>query len=980
MRRFHTLLAASLCIVLIPLLAGCPSRPHAQQRGNAADEPSHATARGAAKIRGVRLDDPVRPVVDAEPIVVAAARNEWTSFAVQIDSLPQPARKRTFSFRLHAPRLRDRNGVISIEHFSAAQILPMPVDVNRAGFVRHTGLSAAVQKLPRALMPVTMDRGVVNLSAVRNPDDPFNPGARPSGPSGEPLRFWIDLHVPPDADPGEYATTVDLLGSDSPLPLARVPVKLTVYDFVLRDERDLVMTSRIRWEDLKRLYPAQFETITPRLIHRGDPQYAATVQVLDSLVKLAAAHRTELVIPRLQPTVKWPAGRPPQIDWRELDSLLSPWLSGEAFADRIPLTYWPLPAADYLDNYDRKSQLEYWTAAATHFDQQGWLARSAAQLDLPVAGRVSGAQAIQMSADAAEILSAHPKVRVALPLEEDQLQLATQDNPRFIDPKSTDRLLAAGPGIVFNTPIQKWPTNIRRPARWLRTDVPGLVQYVGAGGDERDVRTWAWLAFLRQANLIQWGSPLPRTSSPTEPADPSDLVWFYPGEWFGVDRPEPTVQLKWVRRAQQDFQYLWLARQRGETINALLMARLMSRPVEIQPNQAPDPTYVLMTGTTDESAWTEGQKLLAKIILLREPGETKDEAKANELNLQLLRWIAPQDQAMLMARAAEWGFSADRRELVHLRLGLDIYNASDTRPEQNRLRWSVVPRPSGWVVRPQPLTIPALSTYRVERFPVEASFDLNNIDADNTRPFEMTFINGDNNHESKFHFVLPVAASDRHAPGLKIDGKLDDWEPAERIQDGPLVRMFNRPALQKQELQLAQNPAKVFSGWADENFYVAFELSGASAAPVMQSRNFVDYQFRRAWGEDLCEVLIQPVFDDNRVGPVLHVVCKPAGHWIERKHDPRLYTNPWQPFEGAAVRYAATSDGTRWRGEVAIPWKAITNRDGARPRLLRFNFAQHVHSTGESATWAGPVDFGRDDAFMGLIYIRDLESTGVARP
>ena len=48
--------------------------------------------------------------------------------------------------------------------------------------------------------------------------------------------------------------------------------------------------------------------------------------------------------------------------------------------------------------------------------------------------------------------------------------------------------------------------------------------------------------------------------------------------------------------------------------------------------------------------------------------------------------------------------------------------------------------------------------------------------------------------------------------------------------------------------------------------------------------------------------------------------------------------------------------------------------------------AQHEHSgrpahrtaTGESASWAGPVDFGRDDAFTGLLVLRGLDAGNVA--
>jgi hypothetical protein len=172
------------------------------------------------------------------------------------------------------------------------------------------------------------------------------------------------------------------------------------------------------------------------------------------------------------------------------------------------------------------------------------------------------------------------------------------------------------------------------------------------------------------------------------------------------------------------------------------------------------------------------------------------------------------------------------------------------------------------------------------------------------------------------------------------------------IQNGPLLRMLNRPALQAQTLEEAANPTQIFTGWSDGNdgnFYIAFKLSGLSQNPVRTVRNFVDYQFRRAWGEDLCQVLIQPIYADNTVGPVLHVACKPnGGEWTERKLDPRLYADPWQPVVSAGVRYVATPDGTDWRGELAIPWKTINDTNKSLPVMLRFNFIHHRTETGES--------------------------------
>ena len=120
--------------------------------------------------------------------------------------------------------------------------------------------------------------------------------------------------------------------------------------------------------------------------------------------------------------------------------------------------------------------------------------------------------------------------------------------------------------------------------------------------------------------------------SPNDPADPNTLTWFYPGQWFGVSEPVPTIQLAWLRRAQQDYEYLWLAAQQGEVINALQMARLITKPVEIQPGQAADPVYALLTGTTSQETWDRAQELLAKTILLRKPGQPVDEARQRALH------------------------------------------------------------------------------------------------------------------------------------------------------------------------------------------------------------------------------------------------------------------------------------------------------------------------------------------------------------
>ena len=344
--------------------------------------------------------------------------------------------------------------------------------------------------------------------------------------------------------------------------------------------------------------------------------------------------------------VKWPAGEAPLIDWDGFDSLVGAWLSGDAFPDHIGLNFWPMPEAVMLDRYDPSSRLQYWSQASLHFDANGWLSRSAIALHGPT-GRWSNAnEAADLSSDAADILKCHPRVRVLLPLEDREVQLLSTDVPAGIERATASRLLTAAPTLVYTAGSRNWGEQTLR--HWLRTDLPGLVPYQGAGGNEFDAQVWAWLAYLRhldsygvshvfESNYILWNSTLPLGNSPDSVAEPGELVWFYPGEWFGVDMPLPTLQLKWLRQAEQDYEYLLMAQDRGEQITALQLARLIAKPVELDAGQTPDPLYPLLTGTIDRTTWSDAKRLLARTILLHKPGQKVDEALQRDLEIETLQ-------------------------------------------------------------------------------------------------------------------------------------------------------------------------------------------------------------------------------------------------------------------------------------------------------------------------------------------------------
>ena len=47
----------------------------------------------------------------------------------------------------------------------------------------------------------------------------------------------------------------------------------------------------------------------------------------------------------------------------------------------------------------------------------------------------------------------------------------------------------------------------------------------------------------------------------------------------------------------------------------------------------------------------------------------------------------------------------------------------------------------------------------------------------------------------------------------------------------------------------------------------------AATGRVKSAQNAVTYRDRRAWGEDLCEILVQPVYGDNSTGPAVHTAA-----------------------------------------------------------------------------------------------------------
>lgn len=883
------------------------------------------------------------------PVVLAGARNETLGFALSVNTAQLQPRG---TIRL-APLVSVNDPSVSIQPdaLEVGQVLSLPVDLNRAGYIRQSGnTDARVELLPRAILPLRASKGIVSIESLRRD-------------SNNPL-LWIDLAVPTSTPPGDYRGSIELVDAAGKTVVASLPIRLTIYDLVLPDQRSLNVMGQVQWSQLERHFTDAFEAITPKLMNRTDERYKKPVAVLDSLVTLAQRHRLTLAIDRLQPTAKW---NPTTVDWRDYDSVVGPWFDGTAFPDKEPLGLTALPKIDYLSNYPAAAQRTYYANAASHFDSKDWLRRAPVWIDAPA--NESGPQLRRALELAADVLASHPRVTAALPVEADSLRYADNNEPNLPRRNDDGRLMTATPGLIYNTPISGSTT--RRPQTFLRTDLAGLLPYAGTGGDERDVRVWAWLAYTRNTNNVRFDQVLPRNDRADQVSDPNELVWFYPGKWFGVEGVVPSLQLKWLRRAEQDHEYLMLADARGQRLNALLMARLLTKPVQLTPAQSADPLYTLMAGTADQSVWDTGMQLLAKTILIRPPGQEVDQQAQTALNIETLQWTEPQEKPIVLGRTTLFSPLPDGK--IDVRVGVDLYNASDMTSSENKLGFDRVPR--GWTVEPEPSLIPPLAAYKAQRFALRGT-----IDAEQTNPRErpvvqLDFTNGYTRRSTPAPIVVPAAASRRREGNLTINGSLEDWTDDDALCLTPLTRLLDRATLQQHTLADGKTPASIYSAWSDANMYFAFKVSGLSNKTQPSAQNFVRYDFRRAWGEDVVQLVVQAVYADGTLGPVLHLACKPnGGQWSERKLDLREGSEAWEPLESGA-RYSCTLDAGDWRGEVAIPWRAIHPMGYAEgpdrlPKLLRFNFIQHQQDSGTSASWAGPIDHGRDDSFTGVLVLR----------
>lgn len=841
---------------------------------------------------------------DGGRVSLVGGANQW--LAVQLEVVG-PAR-----ITLEPPR-NAAGRAIEFAAIDAGRIQTFPAAGRTASLLRTHGPDAVHAPSP-AVVPLPVNESTIQLTAAG------------------PTSIWIDLQLPLEADAGRYTGTIRVADADG---RAEIPLELRVADFVLPDRRSLLLTGRSNLAEL-RTFDDSLDAGSAVRLSRDD---SSAVRLLDQLIKLSARHRTNLHFADLAPVVTWTPGSPPAIDWKNFDSLTAAWLDGSAFSDGEPLRHWPLPTPADFDRYATGAKLEYTAVAALHLDSRGVLR----QMPIDLRNR---------SLPLERFVVSYPRLFVMTDRPFDAVESASADTP--LAPEDFDRIIAKAPGLVAPAEIRH--DQERTSPRFLELSRSGIT----VSGDLDDLRAAAMLAWLRGATILDLGdvSPVARGNTP----DASRLAWFYPGSWFGVDSPVPTLALKRWRLAQQDAEWLELTKARGSETEAVEIARQLVRPVEIRSVNADESRLDLLSNAALGVAWREAVNLLADAIELRKPGEPVDENRLSEFERRRLQFDNALGSATLFVRETDFRFDAGKNVVVEL--GVDVYDTSDGSARRDSI--SIGEAPAGWsgeanveVAPPAPFSISSASVEAVARVGVEPNPPPGVVRVD--------LRNGDSNAVSSARAIVPVARALKRDDAVTLDGVLADWTTHDTLLDGPMVRMADRPTLQAGRAVADENRSAIFCTWNDDGLQLAFKLDGVSRLG-RAATNFVQYESNRAWGEDVVEVLIQPINADDTRGRAISISVKPTGGiWTTQREN-----DNWRPFD-AAARYATRVDGDTWRGEITLPWDAVlgSNLDPENRPLLRFNVSRHHAASGISASWAGPVDFGRDIRLTGCVVLVD---------
>ena len=501
------------------------------------------------------------PAWDGHAVTLAGARGETVAFQLAVQAGASPLR----GVSVRVSDLRGGGGATVAAHqLSLFREWYLPVTVPSTS----PGGSAGPGEYPDALIPAdTPGRGL-----------PLDVAA------GRTQGVWIDCAIPAGAPAGLYRGSLTVTAGGR--TLARLDLSLTVHTFALPAERHL------RW----RVGYAGWEAVPARLaIPEGSEGWLALEEELYRL--LWEGHR---VVPTthysgLRPEARG-TGAALVIDWTRFDRRFGRYLDGSAFSDRVPVNLFSLPVNPFggwpvsLTPDPARLDAATLTAAARqvarHWDERGW---RLADAFVYVADEPGPEWYASLRAACAALHRGDPRIRTSVAFYTEFASHSRELVREFagfvtmwdvagdhLDLPALRERQAAGDTVGFyqggepfeggealdddGLALTTWP--------WIawRYRLDTLYLYNGTEWDYHrlDRARVAWAKGKREI----WENPLNQSW-----ATNSQGVIVYPGWYVGVKGVVGSIRLKQMRRGMQDYEYLWLLRQRGGGAQADAVSR-----------------------------------------------------------------------------------------------------------------------------------------------------------------------------------------------------------------------------------------------------------------------------------------------------------------------------------------------------------------------------------------------------------------------
>jgi hypothetical protein len=500
----------------------------------------------------------------------------------------------------------------------------------------------------------------------------------------DPMPLYLHVKVPATAEPGAYRVPITISLPGKGADQAMMAVEVT--DIALPTEPRVLAAATTTVAELARIYPATYGEIAGQYLDRGNAEHKAAVEQLDALVKAGRAQGVALFVEDIVPTTRVDELGQVTLDWDAYDRLMTPYMDGTAFEDRIPLPVWlaPVPPRRIRDS---STQLwQFIEQCAKHFSAKGWVATPAF---LHPALAQADAENATEAGDAAE---------------RERLQSQVAEMMRLHMPREMLAVMSPSRPEVPHGQL------------WVVGDQETRLPPAGALGSEYSVRAWPWVCVARGNTAsgsptgvkgLLWRDALARPEDLKSSAEAADEAGSRPLLVVDGASIAPSLRMVWLNAGLNDAALLGLLERRTDPartgmvgeILAGIAGRTGSRRTATGPETA-DAVPVGAEGflyagwAQDRSVWAQVTPMLQKLVLASDPGTRATIKPGDPLYEAAKLWLAQARRPV--ARVTGFGFSLRPgargigSDILDARLGVVLENPIGAAAEMD-LRFTNLP-------------------------------------------------------------------------------------------------------------------------------------------------------------------------------------------------------------------------------------------------------------------------------------------------